>query len=79
MSTSIELRAKLHRLIDAIKSEELLARLQEFLSRSTGSEETGIWSRMSPEQQARVMNAYASSFDKAALKPTSAVLKRKPK
>ncbi len=34
---------------------------------------------MTAEQQARVMEAYASSFDEAALKPTSVVLKRKPK
>ena len=77
MSASIELRARLHALIDQIKSDELLHRLQERLTRSKEAEEKGIWSTLTVEQQEQVMKAYASSFDLTGLKPTSEILKRR--
>ncbi len=77
MSTSIELRTRLHALIDQVKSDELLRRLQDLLTRSKDAEEKGIWSTLTAEQQDQVMKAYASSFDLSGLKPTSQILKRR--
>lgn len=77
MATSTELRTRLHALIDQVKSDELLRRLQELLTRSKEAEENGIWSTLTTEQQEQVMKAYASSFDLTGLKPTSEVLKRR--
>ena len=77
MSASIELRARLHALIDQVKSDELLRRLQELLTRSKEAEENGIWSTLTVDQQEQVMKAYASSFDLTGLKPTSEILKRR--
>lgn len=77
MSTSTELRARLHTLIDQVKSDELLRRLQDLLTRSQDAEEKGIWSTLTAEQQEQVMRAYASSFDLTGLKSTSEILKRR--
>ncbi len=77
MSASIELRARLHALIDQVKSDELLHRLQELLTRSNEMEERGIWPTLTAEQQEQVMKAYASSFDLSGLKPTAEILKRR--
>ena len=75
--SSLDLRTRLHSLIDAVKSEELLQRLDELLSRSNEMESAGVWAGMSEAQRERVMTAYRSSLDASNLIPTAEALKRR--
>ena len=77
--TTIQLRDRIHLLVDAVKSEELLQRLHELLVATSRTEASGVWADMSDEQRERVMLAYRSSVDEANLTSTEDVMKRKRK
>jgi hypothetical protein len=75
--TSVELRSKLHALIDSLKSEELLQRVHDLLAGSAEGRGEGVWASMTEAQQDRVLKAYASSLDPRSLSSTEAVVKRR--
>ena len=75
--TSIELRSRIHALIDAVKSDELLQRIHELLASSGEARGTGIWATMTEAQRERVLKAYAASFDPTNLSTTEDVMKRR--
>lgn len=76
MST-LELRSRLHELIDATKSEEFLQRLYELLSGQEKEQGTGVWSSLSEADRERVLKAYSTSLDPRNLSTTEAVMKRR--
>ena len=75
--TSIELRSRIHSLIDAVKSDELLRRIHELLAGSGEAQGAGIWATMTEAQRERVLKAYRASFDPANLSTTEDVMKRR--
>lgn len=76
MST-LELRSRLHELIDATKSEEFLQRLYDLLSGQEKDQESGVWSSLSEADRERVLKAYSTSLDPRNLSTTEAVMKRR--
>jgi hypothetical protein len=75
--TSLELRSRLHALIDSLKSEELLQRVHDLLEGSGEAKGEGVWASMSDIQRERVLKAYASSLDPQNLSSTEEVMKRR--
>lgn len=75
--TSIELRTRLHSLIDSLKSEELLQRVHDLLASNGHAQGEGVWATMSDAQRERVMKAYDASFDPKELSSTEEVMKRR--
>lgn len=75
--TSLELRTRIHSLIDTVKSDELLRRIHELLEGSGEATGAGVWGSMSEAQRERVLKAYAASFDPASLSTTEEVMKRR--
>lgn len=75
--TSLELRSRLHALIDSLKSEELLQRVHDLLEGSGEATGEGVWASMSDIQRERVLKAYASSLDPQNLSSTEEVMKRR--
>lgn len=73
----LELRTRVHSLIDAVKSEELLQRIHDLLSGGGEGKGEGVWATMTEAQRERVLKAYASSFDPNNLSSTQEVLKRR--
>lgn len=61
--TSLELRSRLHALIDSLKSEELLQRVHDLLAGSGEGNREGVWAILSEAERERVLKAYASSLD----------------
>ncbi len=78
MST-VELRTRLHTLIDSLNNEELLQRVHDLLAGSGEARGEGVWAAMTDEQGERVLKAYASSMDPRNLSATEEVLKRRRK
>ncbi len=78
MST-VELRTRLHALIDSLKSEELLKRVHDLLAGSGEGRGEGVWASMTEARRDRVLKAYASSLDPRNLSSTEAVMKRRKK
>lgn len=74
--TTIELRSKLHAMIDSVKSEEMLQRVHDLLAGAGDGRSEGVWATMSEDQRQRVFRAYAASFDTAKLSTTEEVMKR---
>ena len=75
--TSIELRTRIHSLIDSLKSEELLQRVHDLLAGSGEVKGEGVWATMTDAQRERVMTAYTASFDPKNLSSTEDVMKRR--
>lgn len=75
--TSLELRSRLHALIDSLKSEELLQRVHDLLEGSGEAKGEGVWASMTDAQRERVLKAYASSLDLQNLSSTAEVMKRR--
>ena len=75
--TSLELRSRLHALIDSLKSEELLQRVHDLLEGSGEARGAGVWASMTDAQRERVLKAYASSLDLQNLSSTAEVMKRR--
>ena len=75
--TSLELRSRLHALIDSLKSEELLQRVHDLLEGSGEARGVGVWASMTDAQRERVLKAYASSLDPQNLSTTEEVMKRR--
>jgi hypothetical protein len=73
----IELRDRVHSLIDAVKSEELLQRIHDLLAGSGEGMGSGVWASMTEAQRERVLVAYASSLDPSKLSSTEEVMKRR--
>ncbi len=76
MST-LELRSRLHELIEATKSEELLQRLYELLHGWGSEQERGVWARLTEAERNRVLKAYSTAMDPRNLSTTEEVLKRR--
>jgi hypothetical protein len=74
--TTIELRSKLHALIDSFQNEELLERVYDLLARTKEVRNQGVWSTMTEDQRERVLKAYETSFDVGKLSTTDQVMKR---
>ena len=74
--TAIELRSKLHALIDSLQNEETLKRMHDLLVGSSNTRDKSAWSTMTEEQKERVLKAYETSFDVGKLSTTDQVLKR---
>ncbi|QQR85673.1 MAG: hypothetical protein IPJ76_13815 [Flavobacteriales bacterium] len=75
--TSIELRSSIHKLVDSIKSEEMLKRIHELLASSGESGAQGVWQMLTDAQRERVLAAYTSSLDPNNLSTTDEVMKRR--
>ena len=73
----LELRTRVHSLIDAVKSDELLQRIHDLLAGSGEARGEGVWASMTDAQRERVMVAYASSLDPRNLSSTDEVMKRR--
>jgi hypothetical protein len=76
MST-VELRTRLHALIDSLKSDELLQRVHDLLEGSGEARGEGVWASMTDAQRERVLKAYTSSLDLHNLSSTEDVMKRR--
>lgn len=76
MST-LELRSRLHELIDATKSDELLQRLYELLHGWASDKESAVWATLTEADRNRVLKAYATAMDPRKLSATEDVLKRR--
>jgi len=76
MST-LELRSRLHELIEATKSEELLLRLYELLQGWGSGHESGVWAKLTEAERNRVLKAYSTAMDPRNLSTTEDVLKRR--
>lgn len=68
--SALELRTRVHSLIDAVQSEELLQRIHDLLSGGGEAKGGGVWATMTEGQRERVLKAYASSFDASNLSST---------
>lgn len=75
--TSIELRARIHSLIDSLKSEELLQRVHDLLAGNGEVKGEGVWATMTEVQREQVMRAYTASLDGTNLSSTKDVMKRR--
>ncbi len=75
--TAIELRTRIHTLVDSLRSEELLQRIHDLLANSGEASGTGAWATMTEAQRERVLRAYASSMDASGLSSTEEVMKRR--
>ena len=75
--TSLELRSRLHAMIDSLKSEELLQRVHDLLAGSGEGKGEGVWATLSEAERERVLKAYASSLDPQNLSSTEEVMKRR--
>lgn len=75
--TSLELRSRLHALIDSLKSEELLHRVHDLLAGSGEATGKGVWARLSEADRERVMKAYSTAMDPRTLSSTEEVMKRR--
>lgn len=74
---TIELRSRVHALIDAIKSEELLQRIHDLLTGNDQHATQGVWEQLTEAQRERVLKAYDASFRKGTLSTTEQVMKRR--
>ncbi len=75
--TSLELRSRLHAMIDSLKSEELLQRVHDLLAGSGEGKGEGVWATLSEAERERVLKAYASSLDPQNLSSTEELMKRR--
>lgn len=73
----LELRTRVHSLIDAVKSDELLQRIHDLLAGSGEAKGEGVWARMTDAQRERVLLAYSSSLDPSKLSSTEQVMMRR--
>lgn len=74
---TLELRSRLHELIDATKSEEFLLRLYEPLRGQEKEQEAGVWYSLTEADRERVLKAYSTSLDPRNLSTTEAEVKRR--
>lgn len=75
--TSIELRSSIHKLVDSIKSDEMLRRIHDLLASSGEEGGQGVWQTLTDAQRERVLAAYSSSLDPKNLSTTDEVMKRR--
>jgi hypothetical protein len=75
--TSLELRSRLHALIDSLKSEELLQRVHDLLAGSGEGKGEGVWATLSEAERERVLKAYSTAMDSRKLSSTDEVMKRR--
>lgn len=75
--TSMELRSRLHALIDPLKSEELLQRVHDLLAGSGEGKGAGVWASLSEAERERVLKAYSTAMHPRTLSSTEAVMKRR--
>jgi hypothetical protein len=75
--TSLELRSRLHALIDSLKSEELLQRVHDLLAGSGEGKGEGVWASLTEAERERVLNAYSTAMDPRKLSSTEEVMKRR--
>lgn len=75
--TSMELRSRLHALIDSLKSEELLQRVHDLLAGSGEGKGEGVWASLSEAERERVLKAYSTAMDHRKLSNTEEVMKRR--
>jgi hypothetical protein len=75
--TSLELRSRLHALIDSLKSEELLQRVHDLLAGSGEGKGEGVWATLSEAERERVLNAYSTAMDSRKLSSTEEVIARR--
>lgn len=74
---SLELRSRLHALIDPLKSEELLQRVHDLLAGSGQGKGEGVWASLSEAERERVLKAYSTAMDPRTLSSTEEVMKRR--
>ena len=77
LMTSLELRSRLHALIDSLKSEELLQRVHDLLAGSGEGKGEGVWASLTEAERERVLNAYSTAMDPRKLSSTEEVMKRR--
>ncbi|TXI78452.1 MAG: hypothetical protein E6Q44_11415 [Flavobacteriales bacterium] len=75
--TSLELRSRLHALIDSLKSEELLQRVHDLLADSGEGKGEGVWATLSETERERVLKAYSTAMDSRKLSSTEEVIARR--
>ena len=75
--TSLELRSRLHALIDSLKSEELLQRVHDLLAGSGEGKGEGVWATLSETERERVLKAYSTAMDSRKLSSTEEVIARR--
>jgi len=64
---TLDLRSNLHKIVDRIDNEQLLAALYNFLKLREQSHEGQIWSSLSKDQKKEVLSAFDESEDDANL------------
>lgn len=72
----IEIRGRLHGLVDGIQDPGELERLHGLLSTMTQVGPGGVWSNLTDEQRDKVMKGFGNSLDDRNLRPSDEVLKR---
>jgi hypothetical protein len=75
--TSIELRTRLHTLIDSLKSDEMLQRVHDLLAGSEEGRGEGVWASLNEAERERVLKAYSSAMDPRKLSTTNEVIQRR--
>jgi len=75
--TSLELRSRLHALIDSLKSDELLQRVHDLLAGSGEGKGEGVWASLTEVERERVLKAYSTAMDPRKLSNTEEVMKRR--
>lgn len=75
--TALELRSRLHTLIDQLKNEELLQRLYDLLAHAGERADKGVWGELGEAERERVLKAYSTAMEADNLSTTDAVMKRR--
>lgn len=75
--TFLELRSRLHTLIDSLKSDELLQRVHDLLAGSGEGKGEGVWATLSEAERERVLKAYSTAMDPRMLSSTDEVIARR--
>ena len=61
--TTVELRARVHQIIDRIQNEELLQAVHDFLRNRENSKTGELWASLTKEQKAELMVSFDESED----------------
>jgi len=64
---AIELKSRLHKIIDKIQNEDLLASLYDFLKTRETISQGNLWASLTSEQKEEVLMAYSDSEEEENL------------
>lgn len=73
--TTLELRRRLHELIDGLEGDQLLEQIYELLSGVQQGQ--GVWADLSEAERQRVLRSYRSALTGKGLSTTEEVMRRR--